>query len=120
MPRRKKRGGSSRVPGGSSRLPAGSMSVPGGSLQVPGGRLRPKGRRHRSVPARQGRLQPRHAKGSRYKHGAHFLGGSLSEHDAHRVFSGAQNSFYPALNRSNLRHINYSGIKHAAIRGSVI
>jgi len=96
------------------------MAIPGGSVAIPGGRLRPKHRRHRSVPAPQGKLRPVHRKGSSYKHGAHFLGGSLSRNDGHRVFHGAVNSFFPALDRSNLRHINYRGIKHAAVRGSVI
>ena len=117
--KRQKKGGSRILYGGSSHIPAGSMSV-GGSISVPGGRLRPKHRRHRSIPASQGKLRAVHKKGSQYKHGAHFLGSSLSKHDAHRVFGGALNAFYPALDRSRMRDINYRGIKHAVYTGSVI
>ena len=113
-------GGSSRSPGGSVNFPGGSMSIPGGSVTIPAGRLKPKHRRHRSVPASQGRLKPVFKKGGRYKHGAHFMGGSLSAHDGHRVFHGATNSFYPAVDRDNLRHINYRGMKHASVRGTTI
>ena len=123
---RKKRGSSTAIPGGSrilyggsSHIPAGSMSV-GGSMSVPGGRLTHRSIRHRSIPASQGKLRAVHQKGSRYKHGAHFLGGSLSSKDSHRVFGGAQNTFYPALDRSRIRDINYRGVKHAAYRGSTI
>ena len=92
----------------------------GGSSRIPGGRLKPKHKKHRSIPANQGRIPPVYRRGSNYKHGAHFLGGSLSKHDGQKIFHGAENSFYPAVDRSRIRDINYRGIKHAAYVSSVI
>jgi hypothetical protein len=89
-------------------------------MSIPGGRLKPKHKRHRSMPARQGSIRPVYRRESAYKHGAHFVGGSLSAHEGQRIFNGAQNTYYPALDRSRMRDINYRGTKHTAYSGKVI
>lgn len=107
MPKRKRtrKAGSSRLPGGSSRLPGGAL----------------RAYTKRSRPANQGKHRPVVRKAaSNYLHGSHFVGGSLSKHDGIRVFQGAQNTYYPAMNRALRRHIDYKGLKHTFVRGNTI
>ena len=52
--------------------------------------------------------------------GASFLGGSLSKREGPRIFQGKQNTYYPAINRAERRHIDYRGVKHTHYTGGII